>query len=103
MADLSFNIACKEQEIAQIAQLYQFFQLSHLVRIYGYGLYELRRMQMRKNVNNDVSKDSPIAWVSDFIILLYHFRCIDDKEFSGDPVMGPSDSLLPLNEIQKCD
>ena len=45
MADISFNIACKELKIAQIAQLNQLF-----------------RMLMRKNVNNDVSKDSPIPW-----------------------------------------
>ena len=31
MADISFNIACKELEIAQIAQLNQFFQVLHLV------------------------------------------------------------------------
>ena len=30
MADISFNIACKELEIAQIAQLNQFFQVLHL-------------------------------------------------------------------------
>ena len=60
MADISFNIACKELKIAQIAQLNQLFQLLHLVHIYGHGFYELSRMLMRKNVNNDVSKDSPI-------------------------------------------
>ena len=31
MADISFNIACKELEIAQIAQLNQFFQVLNLV------------------------------------------------------------------------
>ena len=61
MADISFNIACKELKIAQIAQLNQLFQLLHLVHIYGHGFYELSRMLMRKNVNNDVSKDSPIG------------------------------------------
>ena len=60
MADISFNIACKELKIAQIAQLNQLFQLLHLVHIYGYGFYELSPMLMRKNVNNDASKDSPI-------------------------------------------
>ena len=60
MADISFNIAYKELKIAQIAQLTQLFQLLHLVRIYGHGFYELSSMLMRKNVNNDVSKDSPI-------------------------------------------
>ena len=31
MADISLNIACKELEIAQIAQLNQFFQVLNLV------------------------------------------------------------------------
>ena len=61
MADISFNVACKELKIAQIAQLNQLFQLWHLVHIYGHGFYELSRMLMRQNVNNDVSKDSPIG------------------------------------------
>ena len=61
MADISFNIARKELKIAQIAQLYQLFQLLHLGHIYHHGLYELSRMLMRKKVNNDVIKDSPIS------------------------------------------
>ena len=61
MTDISFNIARKELKIAQIAQLYQLFRLSHLFHIYGHGFCELSRMLMRKNVNNDVSKDSPIC------------------------------------------
>ena len=72
MADISFNIACKELKIAQIAQLNQLFQLLHLVHIYGHGFYELSRMLMRKNVNNDVSKDSPIpisSMASEYISL----------------------------------
>ena len=60
MADISFNIARIELKIAQIAQLYQLFRLLHLIHIYGHGFYELSRMPMKKNVNNDVSKDSPI-------------------------------------------
>ena len=63
VADISFNIACKELKIDQIAQLNQLFQLLHLVHIYGHGFCELSRMLMRKNGNNDVSKDSPIAVV----------------------------------------
>ena len=58
IADIFFNIACKELKIAQIAQLNQLFQLLHLVQIYGHGIYELSRMLMRKNVNNDVTKDA---------------------------------------------
>ena len=61
MADVSFIVACKELKITQIAQLNQLFQLLPLVHIYGHGFYELSGMLMRKNVNNDVSKDSPIG------------------------------------------
>ena len=61
MADISVNIARKELKIAQIAQLYQLFRLLHLIHIYRHGFYELSRMLMRKKVNNDVSKDSPIV------------------------------------------
>ena len=35
MADISFNIACIELKIAQIAQLNQLFQLLHLVKSYA--------------------------------------------------------------------
>ena len=58
MADISFNIAFKELKIAQIAQVNQLFQFLDLVHIYSHGFYELSRMLMRKNVNNDVSKNS---------------------------------------------
>ena len=61
MADISFNIACKELKIAQIAQLNQLFQLLHLVHMYSHGFYELSRMLRRKHVNNDVRRDSPIT------------------------------------------
>ena len=60
MADIPFNIACKELKIAQIVQFNQFLWLLHLLQIYGHGLYELSRTLMRKNVHNDVRKDSPI-------------------------------------------
>ena len=60
MSDISFNIAFKERKIAQIAQLNQLFQRMHLLHIYGHDFYELSRMLMRKNLNNDVRKDSPI-------------------------------------------
>ena len=56
-----FTIGCKELKITQIVQLNKLFQLLHLVRIYGHGFNELSRMVIRKNVNNDVSKDSPIG------------------------------------------
>ena len=57
MADIFFNISHKELKIAQIAQINQLFQLLHLVHINGHGFCVL---MSRKNVNNDVSKDSPI-------------------------------------------
>ena len=60
MSDISFNTACKELKIAQIAQLNQLFQLLHLAHIYDNCFYLLSHMLMSKNVNNDVSKDSPI-------------------------------------------
>ena len=60
MSDISFNTACKELKIAQIAQLNQLFQLLHLAHIYSHCFYKVSRMLMSKNVNNDVSKDSPI-------------------------------------------
>ena len=59
MADISFNVACKELKIEQIGQLNQLLQLLHLLHRYGRGFFELSRMLMRKNVSNDVSKDSP--------------------------------------------
>ena len=57
---ISFNIACKELKIAQIAQVNQLFQLLNLVRIYGRDC-ELKCTLITKNVNNDVSKGSPIG------------------------------------------
>ena len=61
MADISINIACKQLKIEQISRLNQLFQLLHSVHIYGHGFYDLSRMLMRKNVNNDASKDSPVG------------------------------------------
>ena len=78
MAHISFNIACKGLKIEQIAQINQLFQLLHLVRIYGHGFYELSRMLMRKIVNNDVSKDSPMG-INDYLevsIYYIHFGLI---------------------------
>ena len=58
MAAISFVIACKEVKIAQIIQL---FQLLNLICEYGDAFYWLTSMLMSKNVNNDVSKDSPFS------------------------------------------
>ena len=86
MADISFNIACKELKIAQIAQLNQLFQLLPLVHIYGHGFYELSRMLMRKNVNNDFSKDSPIG-----VELV-----VDSRQCSASKAFSPGTPLYPL-------
>ena len=78
MADIYINIACKQLKIEQIAQLNQLFQLLLSVHIYGHGFYDLSRMLMRKNVNNDVSKDSPMG-VNDYLevsIYYIHFGLI---------------------------
>ena len=56
MADISSNIAYKELKIAQIVRLNQLFQFLHSFICHGFC--ELSRMLMRKNVNNDVSKNS---------------------------------------------
>ena len=58
MAAISFVIACKEVKIAQIMQL---FQLLNLICAYSDTLYWLTSMLMSKNVNNDISKDSPFS------------------------------------------
>ena len=58
MAAISFVIACKELKIAQIGQL---LQLLNLIRAYDDVFHKLTRKLMSKNVNNDGSKDSPIA------------------------------------------
>ena len=63
MADIFFNIAPKELKNAQIAQVNQLFRGLNSLCKYGHSLCELSRMLMRKNVNNDVSKDSPISYM----------------------------------------
>ena len=65
MADISFNVTHKELENAQIAQVNQLFQPLNLVclHIRPQPLWVLSWMLMRKNVNNDVSKDSPINYM----------------------------------------
>ena len=48
----------------------QLFQLLNLVPIDSHGFFELSRMLIRKNVNNYVSKDSPIRGHCWFHLLL---------------------------------
>ena len=94
MADISFNIACKELKIAQIAQLNQLFQLLHLVHIYGHGFYELSRMLMRKNVNNDVSKESPIVQRNDYSSTNYQARI--STSYNDETILTTSTIFAPL-------
>ena len=63
MANISFKIASRELKIAKIAQVNQLFQILNLAGIYSHGFYELSRMLIRKNVNNEIIKDSPISLV----------------------------------------
>ena len=60
MAGISFYIACEEMKIPQISQVNQLFQLLNLFCIYGHNFYEFSRMLMKKDVNSNISKDSPI-------------------------------------------
>ena len=62
MADISFNIAfkLKSLELHQLLKLINSSRNSSVNLVqYGHGFYELSGMLMRKNVNNDASKDSP--------------------------------------------
>ena len=85
MSNISFNTACKELKIAQIARLNQLFQLLHLAHIYGHGFYLVSRtcMLLSKNVNNDVSKDLPILYCPSLLSMAFtqHFLL----NFSGSP------------------
>ena len=92
MADVSFNNACKEVKIAQIAQFNQLFRLLHLVHIYGCGFYELpvSRMLMRKNVNYDVSKDSPIVVLNMGFITPWLYFTQSSHHFSSYPWLSKS-------------
>ena len=62
MAAISFVVVCKELKVVQIAQIKinQLFQPLNLICAYSEAFYGLTRMIVSKNVNNDVSKDSPI-------------------------------------------
>ena len=62
------QLQCQEQRIDHIPYYLSglsrslFFPTTFLeVAVYGHGFYELSRMLMRKNVHNDVGKDSPIG------------------------------------------
>ena len=75
MFDISFDTACKELKIAQIAQLNLLFQVLHLAHTYGHCFYWVSRFLMSKNVNNDVSKDSPIPIIFLFCVIASRGLC----------------------------
>ena len=50
---------CYRLQRAQIVQIIQISQLLNLFCAYGDVVFRLTRMLMSRNVNNDVSKDSP--------------------------------------------
>ena len=64
MADVSFNIACKELKIAQVAHLNQLFQLLHLVHLYGHSFYDLRIFLKKKSVKESVKLTQSLAEVA---------------------------------------
>ena len=94
MANISFNIACKELKIAKIPQLNQLFKLLHLVHVYRHGFYELSRMLMRKNVNNDVSKESPIVQRNDYSSTNYQARI--STSYNDETILTTSTIFAPL-------
>ena len=55
---------------AQIVQINQLSQLLNLFCAYSDVFYELTRMLMSKNVNNDVSKDSNVEAIAGCAISL---------------------------------
>ena len=61
MATIYFVIVCKELKIAQISEINQLLQLLNWFCAYGDAFYGLSHMLMSKNIDNDVSKDSPIS------------------------------------------
>ena len=93
MANISFNIAWKDLKIAKIAQLNQLFKLLHLVHIYSHDFYELRRKLMWKNVNNDVSKESPIVQSNNYFSTNYQARIstsyIDQTILTNSTIFAP--------------
>ena len=88
MADISFNIAFNKQKIPQIVLVNQLFQFLNLVGIFGHSFFVLSRPLMRKNVNNDVSKDSSLVICRGTILMVKITR-------------GPAEQRLNLNSISE--
>ena len=88
MTDISFNIAFNKQKISQIVLLNQLFQFLNLVGIFGHSFFVLSRTLMRKNVNNDVSKDSSLVMRRRTILMVKITR-------------GPAEQRLNLNSTSE--
>ena len=71
--------------------------LSSLFRIYGHGFFKLSCMLMRKNVNNDVSKDSPNLLLR--LYLLNDRLVIMPPLFSCKVVKGSGYAILVSNVL----
>ena len=88
MTDISFNIAFNKHKISQIVLVNQLFQFLNLVVIFGHGFFVLSRTLMRKNVNNDVSKDSSLVMRRRTILMVKITR-------------GPAEQRLNLNSTSE--
>ena len=63
-ANFSWNITPKEATISPLTKFHKFFKFLQSVRVQRDAFSAQSRMLMRRNVKNDVSKDSPIAKIS---------------------------------------
>ena len=63
----SFVLNHKELKIAETVQINQLFQRLNPICVYDDAFYGLTRTQVSKNLNNDVSKDSPV----------YHLKALE--------------------------
>ena len=92
MADtFPFNIACKEQQIAQMAEVNHLFQLLHLFHIYGHGVYELSCMlNNEEKCKQDVIKVSPAPSMPS---LNYH----------GGLVTRGTESVFIMADVRTCE
>ena len=88
MTDISFNIAFNKQKISQIVLVNQLFQFLNLVGIFGHSFFVLSRPLIRKNVNNDVSKDSSLVMRRRTILMVKITR-------------GPAEQRLNLNSTSE--
>lgn len=62
-----FVLNHKELKIAETVQINQLFQRLNPICVYDDAFYGLTRTQVSKNLNNDVSKDSPV----------YHLKALE--------------------------